>query len=465
MKPERSILVVDDEPVQCESLAAWLSEDGYDVDQAASGHQAVERTREKPYALHFIDLMMPPGMDGIETMAAIRKIQPDAIIVIVTAYATVETAIAAIKQGAQEYIVKPCNPEEISHLVSRIFRMKNLERENELLRKRLSRHYTFHDILSKNQRMHEIFDLIREVASLRSTVLIEGESGTGKEMVARAIHQAGDRARKPFVAVSCGALAETLLESELFGHERGAFTGATHRRKGKFELADGGTLLLDEIGDISPKLQVDLLRVLQERRFFRVGGSEELQVDLRVIAATKTELLDAVRGGRFREDLYYRLNVIHIRIPPLRERLEDVPLLARHFVEHLALELGKDVKSVSDEAIRLLMQQRWPGNVRQLENAIERAIVNSRDARLDPEDFAFLAEDDPDHDSWKAPLGMTLHEMERRMIAATLSHLQGNVKAAAAALGIDRSTLYDKIHKYEIPRPGSELASEADGDG
>ena len=460
MNPFRSILVVDDEPVQRESLAAWLAEDGYDVDRASSGHEAVERARSKPYAVHFVDLKMPPGIDGIETMAEIRKIRPDATIVIVTAYATVETAVAAIKQGAQEYIVKPCNPEEISRLVQRILRMKNLERENLLLRKRLARLYTFHDIVSKNPRMHEIFDLVREVASLRSTVLLEGESGTGKEMIARAIHFAGDRSKKPFVAVSCGALAETLLESELFGHERGSFTGATQRHKGKFELADGGTLLLDEIGDISSKLQVDLLRVLQERSFSRVGGNEELQVDVRIIAATKTELLDAVRAGKFREDLYYRLNVIHVRIPPLRERLEDIPLLTRHFVEHIGLELGKEVKDISEEALRFLMQQRWPGNVRQLENAIERAIVNSREALLTPEDFAFLIEE-ANHDSWQAPVGMTLQDVERRMIVATLQQLRGNVKAAAAALGIDRSTLYDKIHKYGVQRASDEPHADA----
>ena len=248
-----------------------------------------------------------------------------------------------MKEGAQEYIVKPCNPEEISLLVSRIIKVKNLQRENTILRKKLSRQYRFGDIISKNARMQDILELAQEVSSLRSTVLIQGESGTGKELIARAIHNSGDRAGKPFVAVSCAALAETLLESELFGHEKGAFTGANQQRQGKFEMADGGTIFLDEIGDISPKLQVDLLRVLQERRFYRVGGSEEVHVDVRVIAATHVNLQQAVAEGKFRDDLYYRLNVIEIRIPPLRERREDIPLLAQHFLERLSHELGKDV--------------------------------------------------------------------------------------------------------------------------
>src|SRR5271165_4886956 len=318
MKSHWQILVVDDEEVMCESLAAWLREDGYHVDTAASGHEAIGKTRQRDYAIYFVDLKMPGGMDGIETMMQIRRLHPDASIIIITAYATVDTAITAIKEGAQEYIVKPCNPEEISLLVSRIIKVKNLQRENTVLRKKLTRKYRVHDVISKNPRMREILDLAAEVSGLRSTVLIQGESGTGKEMVARVIHNSGERASHPFVAVSCGALAETLLESELFGHEKGAFTGAGQQKRGKFEMADGGTILLDEIGDISPKLQVDLLRVLQERCFYGVGA------------------------GKFRDDLFYRLNVIEIRLPPLRERREDIPLLARHFMERLSPELGKE---------------------------------------------------------------------------------------------------------------------------
>src|SRR6202166_3372895 len=294
MNPQWEILVVDDEEVMCESLAAWLREDGYLVDTAASGREAVEKARERDYAIYFVDLKMPGGMDGIETMMQIRRLHPEASIIIITAYATVDTAITAMKEGAQEYIVKPCNPEEISLLVNRIIKVKNLQRENTILRKKLTRQYSVHDVISKNSKMRDVLHLASEVANLRSTVLIQGESGTGKELIARALHNASDRASKPFVAVSCAALAETLLESELFGHVKGSFTGANQQKRGKFEMADTGTIFLDEIGDISPKLQVDLLLVLQDRSFYRVGGSEEVRVDVRVIAATHVNLHQAV---------------------------------------------------------------------------------------------------------------------------------------------------------------------------
>ncbi len=451
MKTHWKILVVDDEEVMRESLAAWLREDGYVVDSAASGMETVEKARTTDYAIYFIDLKMPGGMDGIETMMQVRRLHPEASIIIITAYATVDTAIAAMKEGAQEYIVKPCNPEEISLLVNRIIKVKNLQRENTILRKKLARQYSFDDVISKNPRMQEIFQLAHDIASLRSTVLIQGESGTGKEMVARAIHRAGDRAAEPFVAVSCAALAETLLESELFGHEKGSFTGAAQQKHGKFEMAHGGTLFLDEIGDISPKLQVDLLRVLQERCFYRVGGSEEVRVDVRVIAATHVNLQEAVAAGRFRDDLYYRLNVIEIRIPPLRERREDIPLLASHFLERLSHELGKDIGDISEGALKVLMDHNWPGNVRELENAIERAMVTCRASILTEDDFTFLAQNGTPR-AWSIPAGATLQEMEKQLIIATLERAGGNIKESAAALGIDRSTLYEKIKRYDIPR-------------
>ncbi len=451
MKTNWQILVVDDEEIMCESLAAWLREDGYAVETAASGREAVEKARQRDFAIYFVDLKMPGGMDGIETMMQVRRLHPDASIIIITAYATVDTAITAIKEGAQEYIVKPCNPEEISLLVNRIIKVKNLQRENTILRKKLTRQYTFHDIISKNPRMQEIMGLVQQVASLRSTVLIQGESGTGKEMIARAIHAAGDRAAKPFVAVSCAALAETLLESELFGHEKGAFTGASQQKRGKFELADSGTIFLDEIGDISPKLQVDLLRVLQERCFYRVGGSEEVKVDCRVIAATHVNLQQAVMDGRFRDDLFYRLNVIEIRIPPLRDRCEDIPLLARHFLDRLSHELGKDIADFSEDALKVLMDHNWPGNVRELENAVERAMVTCRAPILTECDFAFLAHNGPAR-PWSVPAGISLEEMEKQLISATLQRTQGNIKSAAQILGIDRSTLYEKLKRYEIAR-------------
>jgi DNA-binding NtrC family response regulator len=452
MKKQWCILVVDDEPVMRESLAAWLQEDGYSVDVAASGREAIDKAHHKEYAVYFIDLKMPPGMDGLETMREIRKLHSDAAVVIITAYATVDTAIATMKQGALDYIVKPCNPEEISLLLDRIIKVKSLERENVLLRKKLARRNRFHDIISKNPKMHEIFELIRQIGSLRSTVLIEGDSGTGKELIARAIHHAGERATRPFVGVSCGALTETLLESELFGYEKGAFTGAANQRKGKFELAAGGTIFLDEVGDISPKLQVDLLRVLQERSFFRVGGVNEIVVDVRVIAASNTQLAELVREGRFRDDLFYRLNVIKIRVPPLRERREDIPLLVSHFVEHFAVELGKEPVEVSEAAMRRLVDHDWPGNVRELENAVERAVVTCRGATLSEENVAFVGSETTGQNGWNVPTDLPLREVERLVIAATLGRTHGNVKEAATLLGIDRSTLYEKIAKYDIPR-------------
>jgi DNA-binding NtrC family response regulator len=453
MKTHWQILVVDDEEVMAESLAAWLREDGYAVDTANSGRDAVEKAAQRDYAIYFVDLKMPGGMDGIETMMQVRRLHAEASIIIITAYATVDTAITAMKEGAQEYIVKPCNPEEISLLVSRIIKVKNLQRENSILRKKLSRQYKFGDVISKSARMQDILTLAQEVSSLRSTVLIQGESGTGKELIARAIHNSGDRAAKPFVAVSCAALAETLLESELFGHEKGAFTGANQQRQGKFEMAEGGTIFLDEIGDISPKLQVDLLRVLQERRFYRVGGSEEVKVDVRVIAATHVNLQQAVAEGKFRDDLYYRLNVIEIRIPPLRERREDIPLLAQHFLERISHELGKEVGGISDGGLKVLLDHNWPGNVRELENAIERAMVTCRGAELTEDDFAFVAQNgQAGKAGWAPPAGITIEEMEKLLIAATLQRTSGNIKESAAVLGIDRSTLYEKIKRYEIPR-------------
>ena len=441
------ILVVDDEEVMCESMAAWLHEDGYRVDTAPNGQKALELVKSTDYAICFVDLKMPGGMDGIETMMELHRIRPEASVIIITAYATVDTAIQAMKEGAHEYVVKPCNPQEISMMVERILKLKKLQAENAILRKKLSRQYRHRDIITKNARLEEILALTKEVASLRSTVLIHGESGTGKELVARAIHFSGSRADKPFIVVSCAALTETLLESELFGYEKGAFTGASAQVRGKFELADGGSIFLDEIGDISPKLQADLLRVLQERRFYRLGGTEEVQVDVRIVAATNKNLAEEVKLGHFREDLFYRLNVIEIRIPPLRERREDIPILAEHFVQRISSELGKDVAGISGAALKQLISHDWPGNVRELENVIERAIVTCRNGLLDESDFSWLQSSA--ERSWEVP-DVPLEELERRAILAALERKHGNVKEASAALGIDRSTLYDKLKRYEI---------------
>ncbi len=452
MRATWRILLIDDEAVMRESLAAWLREDGYEVDTAASGREGIDRARETDYAIYFVDLKMPGGIDGIETMMEVKKLRADASIVIITAYATVDTAITAMKEGALEYIVKPCNPQEISLLVTRIIKVRKLQRENEILRRRLSGRWHFQDLISKSPRMQEVFGLVKDVASLRSTVLITGESGTGKELIARALHFSGERAGRPFVGVSCAALTESLLESELFGYEKGAFTGAAERRKGKFEQAAGGTIFLDEIGDIAPKVQVDLLRVLQERRFFRVGGSEEVSVDVRVVAATHVDLAEAVTTGRFRDDLYYRLNVVAIHLPPLRERPEDIPLLARSFLERLSHELGKEAEDLSEGALKALLGHRWPGNVRELENAVERALVTAKGRILTEEDFAFLRPVSEAAPGWTVPTHLPLADVERTVIAATLRRNEGNVKETAAVLGIDRSTLYDKLKKYAIER-------------
>ncbi|MCK6459690.1 MAG: sigma-54 dependent transcriptional regulator [Planctomycetes bacterium] len=460
MKRHWEILIVDDEAGQRESMAAWLTEDGYEVDTAPSGAEALKLAQGNDYAIYVIDLKMPGGMDGIETMREIRKLRPEAAVLIVTAYATVDTAVTAIKEGAQDYLVKPINPQELSLQVDRIVKMRKLQRENAVLRRKLTERYTFHDIVSKSPTMHEIFELIRNVAGLKSTVLIQGESGTGKERIARAIHFQSDRRDKPFIAVPCTALAESLLESELFGHEKGAFTGAVGRRRGKFEMADGGTMLLDEIGDITPKLQVELLRVLQERTFYRVGGSEEVEVDVRVIAASNQNLQEAVHAGKFRDDLFYRLNVITIHIPPLRERLEDIPLLAGQFLESIAAELGKEVRGISDGALRVLMHYDWPGNVRELRNAVERAIVICRSHEILADDFNFLRQEQEERARASLLPNVTLREMEKRMVQAALQRTDGNIKAAADELGIDRSTLYEKIKRYGIRRPELEPFQE-----
>jgi len=452
VSPSKRILVVDDEQVARESLAAWLREDGYAVDLAASGADAVALAREREYALALIDLRMPPGPDGIETMRALKALRPDVPAVIVTAFASIDTAIDAMKEGAEDYLVKPVNPREISLLVERLLSLTRLRRENRYLRRRLTRQRTFHELIGRSAEMQAVFALIRDVASLRSTILVLGESGCGKELVARAIHAEGERRSRRFVAVSCAALPETLLESELFGHERGAFTGAGSRKLGKVELAAGGTLFLDEIGDIPARVQQGLLRFLQERTFFRVGGSEELSVDVRFIAATNRDLEEAVRVGDFREDLFYRLNVITIRVPPLRQRREDIPLLAGHIVARLADEMKKPVEQLADGALQTLLEYDWPGNVRELENTLERAMVGCRGDVLTEDDVAFVRSFARRDREWEPPAEASLAEIERKSIEAALRRTAGNVRQASRQLGIDRSTLYDKMKRFGLSR-------------
>jgi two-component system response regulator AtoC len=453
------ILVVDDEEIVRESLAGWLTKDGYLVEQAGDGPSALALLRDHPFSIMITDLKMPE-MDGLTVQAEARKLRPDMAVVIMTAFATVDTAVTAMKQGAFDYLVKPFDPEELTMMMQKIVAQQELVRENAVLRKALKKEHQLHDLASKAPAMQAVFELARTAARSASTILILGESGSGKEVLARAIHAESPRAAGPFVEVSCAALTETLLESELFGHEKGSFTGATARRKGKFEAAHGGTLFLDEVGDIGPKLQLDLLRVLEERRFHRIGGNETVEVDVRIVAATNKDLQKAVAAGTFREDLFYRLNVIPIRLPPLRERREDIPLLVAHFLERLSAELGRDIEGISAEAMKALTSQPWPGNVRELRNVLERGAVVARGPVIE---LADLGLDAPTTSSGASPHPVvvstpdeSLDAVERRHIAAVLAHTGFNVSQSARILGVDRVTLYNKMRKYGLKRDGED---------
>ncbi len=439
------ILVVDDEEIVRESLAGWLAKDGYSVGTAADGPAALEALRAEGWPILVVDLKMP-GMDGLEVLERVKADRPETTVVLMTAYATVDTAVKAMKHGAYDYLIKPFDPEELSLMMAKIAEQQSVLRENALLRRALKREYRFRDLVTRSRGMQSVFDLARTAARTSSTILIFGESGTGKEVLARAIHAESGR-RGPFVAVSCAALTETLLESELFGYEKGAFTGAGARTRGKFEAADRGTLFLDEIGDVSPKLQMDLLRVLEERRFCRVGGTDPIAVDVRVVAATNRNLREAVREGRFREDLYYRLNVIPITLPPLRERKEDIPLLVDHLLEVLGSEMGRRLEGVSAAAMTRITAHDWPGNVRELRNVLERAAVVSSGPILQPGDLGLDAEPGP-----VPGAAASLEDVERHHIAAVLDSASGNVSRAARILDIDRVTLYHKIAKYGLRR-------------
>jgi DNA-binding NtrC family response regulator len=443
---KRKILIVDDELSVRQSLQEWFLEDGFDVETADDGAVALRKMDTGPYDIILLDLKMP-GMDGITVQKRIRDVDKDACIIILTAYASVETAVEALKLGAFDYVTKPVDPDDLSNLVKNALRQRELSEENVRLKEKVSDLAQATPIIGESPKMQRVFELIRTVAETDSTVVIRGESGTGKELIARAIHAQSKRRFFPIVAVNAGSIPETLLESELFGHEKGAFTGAQYRRKGKIELAHGGTLFLDEIGDITGKMQIDLLRVLETKRFTRLGGNQEIASDFRLVCATHKNIEQLVQSSDFREDLYYRINVFSIEIPPLRERTQDIQPLAQHFIAVYARAMGKPVRSLSPEARQLLEGYRWPGNVRELENAIERAMVIGKGATIEPEDLPLRAGPGENQVSDRS-----LADMERVHIERVLEELDGNITQAARVLGIDRATLYNKLKRYGIRR-------------
>jgi len=442
------ILIVDDEMVVRDSLQAWFRDAGYQVDAASSGKEALERMARQEYDVYLLDIKMA-GMDGLELQSRIKKIKPDAAVIIMTAYASVDTAVQALKQGAFDYIVKPFDPDDLEHVVRNAVEKQALQRENVAMKATLKEIDHFPDIVGESPAIRKVLELVKVVAPTDATVLIRGESGTGKELVAKAIHMASPRRYMPLVTVNCGALPESLLESELFGHERGAFTGAQYRRKGKFEMAEGGTIFLDEVGDVSIKTQTDLLRVLEEKHICRVGGSRMIPVDFRVVAATHKDLQALVSSGEFREDLYYRLNVFQINLPPLRERPEDIPQLVQSFIEKASRQMGKVVTGVSPDAMSILRRRPWPGNIRELQNAVERAVVLAQGEELTHEDLAFGDEASaaPAADGDGA---LSLSDVEKVHIGKVLDQNGWNISLSARILGIDRATLYNKIKRYGL---------------
>jgi DNA-binding NtrC family response regulator len=445
---EPSILIVDDDIVVRDSLGKWFESEGFQVSIAPGAAAALEMLAGRRFDLALVDIKMP-GVDGIELQAKLREIDPSMPVIIMTGFASVETAVRALKNGAYDYITKPFDPDELVHLVNKAIAHKRAEREVSRLKENLDEIFPETRLIGQSPAMKRVIELVETVAPTDATVLITGESGTGKEVVARAIHALSPRRYNPMVVIHCGALTESLLESELFGHERGAFTGAQARKKGKFEVADGGTVFLDEISDISLRVQTDLLRVLQEKEIVRVGDTMPVKVDFRAIAATNKSLERLVEERLFRPDLYYRLNVFSINIPPLRERKEDIPLLAAHFLDKFARQMNRPPQQLAPETLDLLMRYDWPGNVRELENAIERALLMRRAGDLKPEDFPFQL-----HPTGPAiATGQRLEDIEKAHIERVLAETRWNLSKAARILDIDRTTLYNKIRKYGLREP------------
>lgn len=442
MADKVSILIVDDEESVRDSLYNWFIDDGYHVECAENAKKALSILNETEFDIVLADIKMP-GMDGMEMHKRIKTLARAPIVIIMTAFASVDTAVQALKNGAFDYITKPFDPDDLSHLIRNAATQIALKNENENLKEKITSLVDVEDIIGESEALKKVLNEVESVAQSNSSVIITGESGTGKELVARAIHSNSSRKYFPLICVHCGALTESLLESELFGHEKGAFTGATFNRKGRFEMADGGTIFLDEIATISPKMQIELLRVLESKSFIRVGGNKEITSDFRVICATNRDLKSMVTNGTFREDLYYRLNVVNIRIPPLRERIEDLSLLVTHFIRKYCTSMSRDLISIETSAIKHLEGFEYPGNVRELENMVERAIVVGNGKVIRLKDL---------------PLGRevisgsieSLDELEKKHIAKILEKYKWNISRSAKALNIDRATLYNKIRKYEL---------------
>jgi DNA-binding NtrC family response regulator len=451
------ILVVDDEVNARTALAELLRDEGFDVEMAADAFKALGKYESFSPHVVLTDLKMP-GMDGIELVKKLRAFEEPCEVIVMTAFGAVETAVEAMRAGASDYLTKPLNFDELLIVLNKVLENSQLRRETTQLRARVRERVAPNNIIGDAPVMQRVFEVIDQVAPSRATVLVTGESGTGKELVANAIHQRSPRARGPFIKLHCAALAESLLESELFGHERGAFTGAVGRKDGRFSLADGGTLFLDEIGEIAPTIQVKLLRFLQEHEFERVGGTQTLKVDVRVIAATNKNLQDEVAKGRFREDLFYRLNVVALEMPALRERRSDIPALARFLVDRYAKENGKAIEGIAPEALELMMSYDWPGNVRELENAVERAVVLAPGKVIDARQLPSSIRPTTIQPGAPAIPGATMAELEKYAILETLKSTGGSTSQAAEILGISTRTIQYRLHEYnEAPR--SEVAA------
>lgn len=442
-----NILIVDDEFSVRDSLCKWFRSDGFTVDTAENATAALERFKEQAWDIVLLDIKMP-GMDGIEFNRQIQSIDKNIVVIIITGYASVDTAVQAIKDGAFEYVSKPIDPDNLTHIIRNAIEKRRLAKENIQLRQKIEDLTSPDDIVGASPQLHQVLKMVASVAKTDSTVMIRGESGTGKELIARAIHSNSLRRYAPIISINCGAFTETLLESELFGHEKGSFTGADRLRVGKIERANKGTIFFDEIGNISMKMQMDLLRVLETKHFNRVGSDKQIEVDFRVISATNRDLEKAVHDGHFREDLYFRLNVVTIDIPPLRERKQDIPLLARYFFNRYSQSMTKPIKDISPEAMEVITNYEWPGNVRELRNVIERAIVVCEEEKITPNDLSF-----PFKSRAKQFVGDDrLEAIEHSHIERILSRTGWQISQAAEILKIDRTTLYNKIKKYNLTK-------------